>query len=69
MSHTTFLRDGWYAIHDGSPTDSSNILLREEGTDQEVTVPFGVLKDLVASEVRKYRIRVLEGMSTESILS
>jgi hypothetical protein len=65
MSHTTQLSNNWIAIHDSSPDLSAIIILRKiddagmaEGIDHEI--PYGVLFDFVALQVRNEKISRLE---------
>lgn len=71
--HTTRLKDGWFAIHNGDY--SGDVIIRHQDStftlatfDTEITIPFSVLEEIVANKVRDEFINRVENAEPSEIL-
>jgi len=72
MSHTTKLVGNWIAIHDQTPNNRSDVIFRKLGDRHEgddLVIPYGVLFDFIAEQVRANRIHQLEDANARDILA
>lgn len=74
MSHTTRLKNGWIAIHDGDFRGDVNLrqvkehINSPEGVIQEITVPIEAVFAFVAEAVRRHKASQLDDASDNEIL-
>jgi len=72
MAHTTRLTGDWIAIHNASVDDADDVLFRRiDGADvviEEMSIPYAVMKEFIASQVRDSRISALESSTADMIL-
>lgn len=57
------LKNGWVAIHNQTPSEEDMITFRkfhEGGMIREIDLPFGVIQEFVANEIRNVKISRLE---------
>ncbi len=74
MSHTTNLSNDWIAIHDGTPSYNSEIIFRRIDKDGfavgiDIEIPYCVVRDFVAEQIRQSKISMLESMPRSDILA
>jgi hypothetical protein len=72
MSHTTVLSNNWIAIHDSDP---GIVLFRklnnkdnEEVAEKEAEIPYSVMREFVAEQVRRVKISALEKSTIDFLL-
>jgi hypothetical protein len=67
--HNMKMVDGWYALHNADFSGDVIIGVGEGNGTPQMTIPFEVLKCIVAEHVRAGKISRLEQMTDDEILS